>query len=363
MAIGLDIGSSAVRVAELEQARGGTLELARYGEVALPPGAVVDGDVVDSAIVAESLRELWGQAGLRRRTVAVGLASQRVTVRQIDLPDMPESDLADAVRLQAQDQLPIPVDEALLDHVVVERYPLGDARHNVRVLLVAAERDMVDRLLSAVTAAKLRPALVDLDAFALVRSLATTSANRDGATGDGPVTGEDPVELIVDIGAMVTKIAVHRAGTPLFVRMVGLGGDAATRQLQTVLDLSWDEAEKAKLAASVALAGGDELDPDDERARVLKGAVHRVITEVRDSLDFFHSQHDDVEVRRVLLAGGASLAPNLISLLHEALELPVAVGDPLRDVDGSQCRGGAERLPGRGPFLAVPIGLAMGLLR
>ena len=156
--------------------RAGSSGLTHYGEVALPPGAVVDGEVVEGDVVADALRELWGQAGLRRRTVAVGLASQRVTVRQIDLPDMPEAELADAVRLQAQDQLPIPVDEALLDHVVVGRYPAGNDRQNVRVLLVAAEREMVDRLLTAVTAAKLRPALVDLDAFALVRSLSTPSS-------------------------------------------------------------------------------------------------------------------------------------------------------------------------------------------
>ncbi len=243
---------------------------------------------------------------------------------------------------------------------------LGDERHNVRVLLVAAERDMVDRLLAAVTGAKLRPALVDLEAFALVRSLATGPTNGDRSTGgdaspggDGS-TGGGQVELVVDIGAMVTKIAVHRAGHPLFVRMVRLGGDAATRELQKVLDLSWEEAERAKLGASVAIAAGTELDPDDERARVLQSSVQRVVTEVRDSLDFFHSQHDDTDVQRVLLAGGATLAPGLADQLRAALELPVEVGDPLRTLDGVDQQDDPQR---RRQFLAVPVGLAMGLLR
>ena len=316
--------------------------------------------------MADALRELWGSAGLRRRTVAVGLASQRVTVRQIDLPDLPESDLADAIRLQAQDQLPIPVDEALLDHIVVERYALGDERHNVRVLLVAAEREMVDRLLAAVTGAKLRPALVDLEAFALVRSLATGPTNGDRATGDdaspggdGP-TGGGQVELIVDIGAMVTKIAVHRAGHPLFVRMVRLGGDAATSELQKVLDLSWEEAERAKLDASVAIAAGTELDPDDERARVLS------------------------EQRATRRHRG----PGLIGLLpqpargHRRAE-GVARRRSHPGTGPRRPAAGGARAPGRGrrpapklstewtsrmtsqrrrQFLAVPVGLAMGLL-
>lgn len=349
--IGLDIGTSAVRVAELDRRRGGALHLTRYDEVALPPGAVLDGDVVDPAAVAAALRELWGLTGLRSRSVAVGLASQRVTVREIDLPELPDAELADAVRMQAQDQLPMPVDEALLDFVVVERYSVDDERRNVRVLLVAAESEMVERLLAAVTAAKLRPVLVDLDAFALLRSLGTVSAIGD------------ETEAIVDVGATVTKIAVHRGGRPLFVRMVRLGGDASTRELENVLELTWEQAEKAKLDASAAMSAGTELDTDDERARVLQNGVQRVITEVRHSLDFFRSQHDDVEVERVLLSGGASLAPHLAGQLQTALELPVDQGDPLRTVDASRRRGEPIHADEESPFLAVPVGLALGLLR
>ena len=348
MPIGLDIGSSAVRVAELQSRRRGTPRLSSYGTVALKPGAVVDGDVVEPDVVAEALRELWAAAGLRGRDVAVGLASQRVTVRQMDLPQMPDSELGDAVRLQAQDQLPMPVDQALLDYVVVRTDQAGDELARVRLLLVAAEREMVERLLAAVTAAKLRPVLVDLDAFALLRSIAPTTDDRAG--------------LIVDIGATVTKIAVHRAGHPLFVRMVRLGGDATTRQLQSVLDLSWEEAEKAKLDASAAMTLGADLDPEDERARALRKGVERIITEIGHSLDFFRSQHGDVEVGGVVLSGGASLAPDLCDELRSALELPVERAEPLRGLDTSNGRKEPDRLGTDGPFLAVSVGLALGLL-
>ena len=351
MAIGLDIGSTAVRAVELQQRRGGPVQLRHHGQVALPPGAVVDGDVVEPAQVTAALRELWGQAGLRRRAVAVGLASQRVTVRQIDLPELPDAELAAAVRLQAQDQLPIPVDQALLDHVVVEHYAVADGKRNVRVLLVAAERDMVDRRLDTITAAKLRPVVVDLDAFALFRSLGR------------PAVADTDVELVVDIGATVTTIAVHRGGHPLFVRMVRLGGDAVTRRLQDVLDLSWEEAEAAKLGASRAIAAGADVDPDDERARVLHSGVQRVTSEVRDSLEFFRGQHDDVEVQRVLLCGGASWAPELVEVLHSKLELPVQRGDPLRALTNGNGGGEHAEPEGEGASLAVPMGLALGLLQ
>lgn len=351
MAIGLDIGSGAVRAVQLTQARDRSLRLTRHGEVALPPGAVVDGDVVEPTAVVDALRELWDRAGLRRRTVALGLASQRITVRQLDLPELPDDELREAVRLQAQDQLPMAIDEALFDHVVVERLVVGDERRIVRLLLVAAERDMVERLLAAVSAAGLRPVRVDLDAFALVRSLASSL-----------LLGGD-VELIVDIGATVTKIVVHRGGDPLFVRMVRLGGAGATRQLQDALDLDWEGAEIAKLEASAALAGGAELDPDDERARVLATGAGRVVAEVRRSLDYFRTTHPDTAVQRALLSGGVSLTPALAEQLQEALELPVEHGGPLRMIEAPPRRGQQGDLLQEGPFLAVPIGLALGLLR
>jgi type IV pilus assembly protein PilM len=350
VAIGLDIGSSAVRAAELETRRGHRVRLTRYGQVPLPPGAVVDGDVMDPAVVADRLRELWSATGLRPRNVAVGLASQKVTVRQIELPHLPEAEIAEAVRLQAQDQLPIAADEALLDYVMMVDPPADVEQRKLRLLLVAAEREMVERLLFAVTAAKLRPVLVDLDAFALLRSVGTSAVMTDGA------------ELIVDVGANVTKIAVHHGGRPLFVRMVRLGGDAVTRQLQKALDLSWEEAEGAKIDASESVAAGADLDPEDERPRVLQEGVRRVVTEVRHSLEFFRSQHD-VQVERLILSGGGSLAPNLRERLHGDLDLPVDQADPLRAMEPTNSSGRPLVQPGQIPFLAVPVGLALGLLR
>ncbi|MBW3548852.1 MAG: pilus assembly protein PilM, partial [Actinobacteria bacterium] len=121
MAIGLDIGSSAVRAVQIERKRGGTLRLTHRGQVDLPPGAVRDGEVVDPDAVAEALRRLWRETGLRTRLARVGVASERVVARTIDLPDLPDAELAGVLQFEAQTYIPIPVDETVLDFHVLER--------------------------------------------------------------------------------------------------------------------------------------------------------------------------------------------------------------------------------------------------
>ncbi len=148
-ALGLDVGTTAVRVVEVVIERPGgrgrpgrSPHVSRVGEVPLPSGAVRDGEVLDPAAVGAAIGELWRQTGLRSRDVRVGLTGSRVVVRVVDLPAMPDDELAGAVRFSAADHIPIPLDEAVLDHAVLEPVPpteLGGPPM-VRVLVAAAHR-------------------------------------------------------------------------------------------------------------------------------------------------------------------------------------------------------------------------------
>src|SRR5580765_3145150 len=148
-AIGLDIGTSGVRAAELSFGRG-QVTLEKFGQVALPEGAVRDGEVVDSDTVAAAVKQLWVHTKFSSKKVVIGVANQKVIVRQVDLPWMPVEDLKKSLAYQVQDFVPMPVDQAVLDFHPLEELTADGGNRILRGLLVAASRDMVNASLEAV---------------------------------------------------------------------------------------------------------------------------------------------------------------------------------------------------------------------
>ena len=219
-AIGLDIGTSGVRAAELAFGKSG-ITLEKFGQVALPEGAVRDGEVVQPGAVAEAIRQLWAHTKFSGKDVIVGVANQKVIVRQVDLPWQPLDELKESLPFAVQDTIPMAVDQALLDYYPLEELTTEDGTRTYRGLLVAAQRDMVEAQLNAVTDAGLNPVMVDLTAFAVLRSLADSDDLGMGGT----------MEALIDVGARVTNIVIHEGGVPRFVRILLMGGADVTDAL------------------------------------------------------------------------------------------------------------------------------------
>lgn len=343
-AIGLDIGTSAVRAVQLSAGRRGAPTLERLGQVMLPFGAIRDGEVQDPDAVSDALRLLWSRYNLKGKEVALGLANQQVVVRQVDLPYLPDDELRESLEFQVADYIPIPVEQALLDFHTVEHYENESGERFSRVLLVAAQRAMVDTYLAAVRAAKLEPVLVDLDAFALLRTLAPEG----GVAAPGG-------ELLIDVGASVTNIVVHEGGVPRFVRILLMGGNTITESLIAALGISHEQAEQAKLSASLGQPG------DNETNRLVVERANRFVDEIRGSLDFYAAQADSVPVGRIVLTGGGSRLAGLADRLGAVLHLPVEHSHHLQHLDTSKAGLDDPQLAEAEPFLAVAIGLALGV--
>lgn len=344
-AIGLDIGSSAVRAVQLSKGRG-PATLDRLGQVLLPPGAVRDGEIVQPDAVVEALQILMSRYEFKGKKVALGVANQQVVVRQVDLPSMPEAQLRESLPFQVQDYIPIPVEQAQLDYEVLEEFTNADGTEMSRLLLVAAAREMIDVVLDVVRRAKLDPVLLDLDAFALLRALITPV--EAGAEDENA-----PGELIVNVGSTVTNIVVHRAGVPRFVRILLMGGNSITEALQNATGTTWDNAEAIKAAPQPS---------DSNEAKVVNERAQRFVEEVRGSLDYYRAQGDSITVQRLLLTGGGSLLPGLAERLAEAVRLPVDRGHPMQQLQLGKVDLAPEQLAEAEPFLSVAIGLAMGVL-
>jgi type IV pilus assembly protein PilM len=339
--IGLDIGTSAVRAVQVSAGGRGPVTLERLGQVLLPAGAVRDGELVEPAAVSEAIRTLWSRYGFKAKKVALGVANQQVVVRQVDLPYLPDHELRQSLEFQAAEYIPIPIEQAILDFHVLEHYQTDGGQRLSRVLLVAAQRTMVETVVNAVRAAKLEPVMVDLDAFAVMRALSPQGAVA-GSAG----------EMLIDIGASVTNIVVHEAGTPRFVRILLMGGATTTESLVGALGITHDQADRLK-----ATGGGD---PSSDAARLISERANRFVDEIRGSLDFYVAQASSSPVRRVLLTGGGSLLPGLRQRLEQALQLPVEAGHPFQDLKIGKVGLGQDQLVEAQPYLAVAVGLAMG---
>jgi len=350
--VGLDLGSSAVRAVEVRH-RGRTPRVHKRGRVPLPDGAVVGGQVQEPEQVTAALKQLWREHRFSTTSVRLGIGSGSVLVRQVELDWMPAADLRKAMRYLVSDLLPVPVDEANIDHVLlgeVER-PAADAalaatgatRRMAQVLLVATAREGVDQAVRCVQTAGLRPVTADLSPLALVRAAARELASRDDL--DASVT-----EAVLDIGADKIAVAVHSGGRPRFIRVVpGIGGAALTRAVAEALGTATPEAEAGKRASRLA-ADGRYTDP---AAYAVHQAARTVLGEVRDTVSFFVASEPEHAPTQVALTGLGGSVPGFAAVCAQTLGMPV------RTLDTSLRRKPGARDPADGD-LAVSVGLCLG---
>jgi type IV pilus assembly protein PilM len=313
--IGLDIEPGYVTAASVHINGGLTVDQA--AGVELEAGVVRDGEVADVDALTEALRELFQAHGLPKR-VRLGVANARIVLRTLELPTSVEGkELEAAVRFEAQSALPMPLESAVIDFETVGITQTADGPRQ-KVVLVAARRDMVERLLTAVRAAGLRPEGIDLSAFAMIRALVPPARR---ATDP-----EVPPTLLLSVSGM-TNLAVTHGRVCQFTRVVGAGLEAMALELAerrgTTLVAARRELEQ------VGLRGASTPEEDAEAAMartVLSDGVRRIATEVRNSLDFYRSQEGGGSVERALLTGAAVEVPGFSDALAVELGMPVDVG-------------------------------------
>lgn len=345
--IGLDIGSSGVRAAELEFGSGGPTgknppTLVRFGHAPLPVGAVRDGEVTQAPIVAAALRDLWSRTKFESKDVIIGVGNQRVIVRDFDLPWVPRAQIKDTLPFQVAEALPMALDEALLDFYPTEEVQ-GPQGRMLRGMLVAAQRATVSANVVAVESAGLRPRMVDLNAFALLRSLARGDLARRTVA-------------LVDIGASITTVVVAVDGSPRLVRSLPSGGHNITSSVASVLKIAATDAEQVKREVGIGFAHGAEA---ADAVEAVASVVRPLVESIRNTLVYFSSTSGGA-VDVVVLSGGGAHLPGFGQYLSSASRLPVTLGDPLAGLKtGKLAR--RDNVPGFEALAALPVGLAYGV--
>jgi type IV pilus assembly protein PilM len=320
--IGLDIGSSAARAAEIHVGKDGRRTLVRYAQVGLPHGWVVDGEINNIPGVAASLKRLWAEGGFTSTDVVLGVSGPRVFVRQADVPAaLNVQDLRSSLRFNAQEMVPIPMEDASFDFSILDQAnEKREGEATQRILLVAAHLDLLRDYLTVLKDAGLTPIVMDAAPLALMRAV-PLRPSEDQVPG---------VDVIVSIGAELTTVAVRKAGVPMFIRSLSVGGTRLTETIADRLHLELAVAERVKRGALPA------DDPHRAQARkAISGEVRELAEEVRATIDFFVSQSFGTNVDRLIITGGASQTEDLALAIAGNLPVSVEGVDPLAILDTS----------------------------
>ncbi|MDQ3865787.1 MAG: type IV pilus assembly protein PilM [Actinomycetota bacterium] len=349
--VGLKIGASRLSAARLVV--NGRNELVQLAQARLEPGVVTAGEVRDVPALASALQAFFKDHKLPRRRVRLGVASNRVGVRTIELTDIDEPrQLANAIRFRAQEVLPIPFEDAVLDFHVLPRSDDEVDGMAARVVVAVAHRELIDAYVEAARYAGVRLERIDLEAFALLRALVPAAL---------PHPEEEPSALVaISIGAERSVLAVSDGKSCDFSRVIDWGGTALTRALAKVIGESDDAAEllKGRLSLTLAADGIPGVTPEQslEARATVDSELRRFAREIVSSLQFYQSQPTSLGIREIVLAGGTSQLAGIDDALRRLVGVRVRVGNPASTLTvGKRCRDTYLN-----PSFAVPIGLAIG---
>jgi type IV pilus assembly protein PilM len=328
--VGLKIGASQIAAAQV--ANNGSAQVLRVARQDLEPGVVVGGELREPEALAVALRQFFRKNKLPRQNVRLGISNNRIGVRMFEIGGIDDpKQLANAIRYRAQEVLPIPVEEAVLDYHIVSEYMDGEGQLKRRVLLVVAYRDLIDRYLAACKKAGIKLAGIDLEAFAILRALAPPV--------EGAADAATAARVVVSVGHDRTTFAVSDGTACQFTRVLDWGGASLNAGIARALDLAPSEAAPIKLALSLAEpstpAGLTSEQAENVRAAVLR-ELHTFARELVSSLQFYQSQAGSLGIGEIVLTGGTAHLPGFAAELAKLIGVRVRVGDPLANVKVSK---------------------------
>jgi type IV pilus assembly protein PilM len=342
--VGLRIGSSQLAAAHV--VNNGLAEVVQLARTPLERGLVAGGEVRDAEALAGALKRFFAERKLPRKDVRLGIASSRIGVRVLDVPAVEDpKQFENAIRFRAQELLPIPVVDAILDHVVLEDVEVEGEEPLRRVLLAFAHRDLVERYVDVCRSAGIRLAGIDFDAFALLR--AVSPAARDGSA-----------VVAVAIGHDRTVLAVSDGNVCSLTRVLEWGSGSLDVAIARTLDLAPSQAEPVKHALSIEteapLPGVSEIQAEAVRAAV-RAEIAVLGRELISSLRFYQSRPESLPIGEVLLSGGGAQLGGFAAEVQRILGAPVRVADPLAGV----VLGKKVVRPDDAGSLAVAVGLGI----
>ena len=340
--VGLDIGSSIIKVAEIADSKNGP-SLKKFGVMDMPYGAIEEGIIKDPEEVSDAIRQIFHTFNIKQQNVAISIGGYSVVVKKINVQTMSEEALQSTIHFEAEQYIPFDISDVNLDFQI-----LGESENNpnqMSVLLVAAKKEMIADYVNVLEMANLNPCIVDVDSFALQNIYSASYMKGDEEN--------DEYIALIDVGAGKTSLNILKGSNSLFMRDVSLGCSQVNRKIAALIDCSLEEAEEIKL--------------DDEHEKIsaedLKEIVSDVVgdwcTEISRALDFFYSSYPEGRIGKIMLSGGGGNIVDFKKLLALRTSTDVEVIDPFKGVYVNDDRFDKVYLEQMAPQSAICMGLAI----
>ncbi|HYH01779.1 MAG TPA: type IV pilus assembly protein PilM [Bacillota bacterium] len=307
--VGLDIGTSSIKLVELEGSN--PIRINRFGRIPLPEGALAGGVIKNSEAVAESVSEAFRTLQIKHKRVQVAIAGQAVVVRNIKMPLMEDSEVANAIRWEAERYIPFPVDEVCMDHIIINR---DQQQQEMEIMLVCAHNDIINSHIEVLQKAGLQPMAIDIQPFALMRALGMEKVDNTQNVA------------VLDIGAGTSDLSIFKAGISKFTRILPLAGNRFTENIMKQMGNKFGDAEQLKVKYADATLDITAFGPEVPEYKVnfsAQDTLRELVLEVRRSLDYFHLQQRNEVISKMVVCGGGAKIKNLIDFLKQELDIKV----------------------------------------
>ncbi|HEY0427431.1 MAG TPA: type IV pilus assembly protein PilM [Pyrinomonadaceae bacterium] len=337
---GLDIGSSSIKMVELE-GKMNNLNLVGLGFENLPDNTIVDGQIMELNTVSEVIQNVCTNHHITATQVVTGVSGHSVIIKNIVLPPMSREELEESIDWHAEEHIPYDLSDVSLDYQVTEETPDATA-----VLIAACKRERIDNLKQAIQLSGKQPVIIDVDTFAL-QNCYEVNYQPDASQ----------VVTLLNIGASTMNVNIVQGNRSLFTRDITVGGSQFTDVLQRNLGLSFQQAEAVKRGVAEAAEGIEEKSIEP----LMNNVTEMVAMEIQKTFDFYRATADDgeMQVQKILISGGGSKLAGLAEELSARLELPVEVLDPFRSIKVDTRKFDPDYLSEIMPEMAVAVGLAV----
>ncbi len=305
---GLDIGSHTIKLIELAR-EGDQVALVSAGSIPMPIKSISSTQQSDIETVAVSIKQLMQSTGTKTRTVNIALPESKVFTRVIEVPQLSPRELNSAIKWEAEQYIPLPLDQVNVDFTVLSDGKSTGAK-KMEVLLVAAPKALIDRYVSILELAELNVIAAETEIIATSRAIGRSLPNVKTV-------------MIISLGAQSSDIAILRSGVLMFTRSVSAGGEAITRAIAQNLDFTVAQAEEYKRAYGLQQ---DKL--EGKITAAAKPIMDTIIQEVKRAMAFYSEKYKEEHIDTVILSGGTSRLPGMVIYLAQALNCEVQLANP-----------------------------------